>query len=598
MKPGLGIIAVILLLSLLNPLQYAVLKFFPPGGLEFNGFGDDDALIITSIKYVEFGFKSPWVLETDRINGAALERSVFSNPGNGPVYLMALLNPFYLLGLDPLLIFVAYKFLAAVFALFMVFYLLEALIKDKKLQKTAFFVFALSAGFGGIIYLFTSSLGLFGFGIGAYKILDFYQSFPFGLAALSIILFTRKKYLYSSIFLALTVLFYPAYAIGTLLTFVVYDAVFRSRSLCTKNLASILLLPAVAGLVWVYSYIKQPYFFEVYSYIVEKAVVNVVLSVLLGLGLPLLFILYGTLKGKDLSWTIKNKLHLFLVWAVGVILISISQVSQSRWLDSVPVPDLIKIFVLSAEPYSLVLDAVFLLIVAVAIRDVYRSKIDEKYRFALIWFLAMLFVIAFPTKISGLVQPKIVSMLALPAAILAAYGIAKFSPARKINVNKIVLIIFLVSIPSLFFFYSFNQSLARSFYGADGTLQPNTFYYTQDDRSVLNYLKPLEPGVVIASAETSAYVPDYANKQATPWLYGKYYKIRSELFLLNKMKEEDAAKFFSGRNRDEQLAIANKYNIKYVFYGTFEKQEYGAFQAPDFLKLVYTKGGTELYVVF
>ena len=69
------LIILIIVMSLLSPLQYVILYFFSPQNMVFNGMGTDEAVYFSAISSYEYGFKSPWIMAAD-----GLEDNIFYNP--------------------------------------------------------------------------------------------------------------------------------------------------------------------------------------------------------------------------------------------------------------------------------------------------------------------------------------------------------------------------------------------------------------------------------------------------------------------------------------------------------------------------------------
>lgn len=598
-----AILILIVAFAAINPIQYAVLKYSAPPGLVFNAYGSDDALLLTSIKYHEFNFQSPWILKNEGIDG-----NVFLNPANGPVYLMAALGIFHALtNLDPLLIFITFKFLSAILMLLMVYYLILQLVKNEKKADVIFLVFALSAGFGGIMLLILSPLTghsifypftLFGFGIGAFRIVEVYQSFAFALAVISIILSLKRRHFFSGIFLGIATLTYPPYGLAALIAVFLYSCVVDKFDI--RNFLIVVLISALFASPWVMAYFQQPYFFRLASEVGVGNSAHILLSVLIGFGMLLCFLLYQLSKNlKKINLTVKNYKIYIASWIAALILLTINELSYSQWAKKGPIGDLfnnlgIGVLLDAVRPYSIFFYAPILLLSVLTGMDVLRrkKKIGKYNSFLILWFLAILIVVAFPVSLESRFPPKIVGFLALPVALIAGEGAINYASRRRISALKIISIIFIVSLPSFALYYAFEQSLARDIYNPDGTVTPQTFYYHYSDRAAMSYLKDLEPGVVLSSPEIGAFIPYYSGKQALLEPYDKY------IVVDYAEKSKDVAAFFSATTSLEgRTEILKKYGIKYIIYGPFEIYKYGkGFDAAG-LTEVYREGDTALYSV-
>jgi hypothetical protein len=588
------LLVVIVIFSLIGPLQYIVLKYFPPNGLEFNAYGVDDALFLTSMKSYEFGFQSPWVLSGDGVSG-----SIFLNPANGPVYLLVPLGAIsFISGIDPLAVFLVFKFFSALLMLISAYYLIKCIVKDGRKADTIFWVFLLSAGFGGILVPVASILlghsdilypfTLFGFGVGAYRIADVYQSFAFAFSMIALIFLIRRRYIVSGLFLGAASLVYPPYAVAAFVSMALFSLFMKKTRL--KHFLHVVMITAVFNLPWILAYFLQPYFFNAYSEIGMENSAHILISILLGFGMSFVFALYWFDKNlRKIKLTLATYKIYILSWFASLILLSFSNASYSMWVRGGLIGEYAEGMGLASlinglRAYSTLLYVPFLLILIVTSVDILRNKklIGKYNTFLILWFLAILFLVSIPIDINSRIPPKIVGFLALPVAFAAGEGIMNYCKSKKISIPKLIFIIFIMSIPSFVLFYSFEQSLARDVYGSDGLLKPQTFFYYSSDKNAMLYLKNLEPGVVIASGESGAFLPYYSNKKTLIFPYGTTNVVNFD------EKEEDVALFFSNSSSaDKRLKIIEKYNIRYIFYGFFEAKKYKPLSNLSFVKSIY-----------
>jgi uncharacterized membrane protein len=66
-------------------------------------------------------------------------------------------------------------------------------------------------------------------------------------------------------------------------------------------------------------------------------------------------------------------------------------------------------------------------------------------------------------------------------------------------------------------------------------------------------------------------------------------------------RREEVRVVYESENTDETTSILRKYNVSYIIVGTLERQKFTALKTDKFRtlgKLVFTRGGTEIYEVY
>ncbi len=594
----------ILVMSLLSPLQYVILYLFPPQGMVFNGMGTDDAMYFTAIKSYEFGFQSPLIIKGDDIDG-----SIFYNPAFGPVYIMLPLGMIhFLFGIEPLVIFIVFKFLSSVLFLAISYFLIKNLSENKRETNITFFVFAVTAGLGGFLYMLFRLLtdpsqllapfSLFGFGIGVYRIIDMYYSLPFATSFLAFLLFIKNRHILSGILIGMTVLFYPLYAFVIFLTILLYAVLHKKIA----SILSIILISLPFAFIWAYPYIRQPMLFKEYSSMLRVLSGHNLPSIFIGFGMAALFLTYEIYRKMNpkRNLHIGKKIYL-LSWLAAILLISVSQISQSYWvtMDATVNRMFMGLNLIGLlnfiNSYSLLFELPFFILLSKFTLDVLakRKSFDSKYFFIVSWFILIVFLAMAPLKYVPWVPVKISAFLALPISYIAAGGIIRFSKDSDAVIKLALISILVFSLPSLFFFYLFEQNVARSV-NTEGIPKANDYFYTISDHEAMKFLQSRPFGTVLASGEIGSYIPVYSGKKTL--LVGTN---RSDIIYKFSEKYDNFKSFYSSSADDaKRLSIIDNYNITYIFYGAFE-MEIGELNAErlEFLEKIYENGGTYIYRV-
>lgn len=232
---------------------------------------------------------------------------------------------------------------------------------------------------------------------------------------------------------------------------------------------------------------------------------------------------------------------------------------------------------LPSHPLFIVFNIPFLAFLGYLAKRVLESGHEKRIVFMYAWFIVFLFVVMFPVKLFSVLPPKVTVFLYFPLAFLAHEGMKNFKHAG------LFVAVVAVSALSIFFFYSFEQMDARNIY-KNGALGEQNFFYAESDMKALGFLKGMPAGNVMSSQAIGTYLPYYSGKKSL--LFGTS---RGDIVLDVGEKLSDYRKFYSSPSRD----ILEKYGIRYVFYGTFEKR-LGDLGSPDYLRKVYGDGA-EIY---
>lgn len=583
------ILLLILVVASIGPAKLALLYAFPPQGMVFNGYSTDDAIIFGSIMSIGHGFQSAWSMPAD-----AGRHEIFFNPANGPVYIAAAIGMIYALtSIDAFILFALAKIAFGVIFLFAAYRLIELLSGQDK--NKIFVLFCLSAGLGGILYMFFRLLtdpsailepfSLFAFGAGPFRILDFYYSIPFTFALLAVIKSIERKHILSGIFMGMTVLFYPLYGIMTFISIAVYWLAFR-RSTLIDSVAKPLAVTIPFAIPWAASYLLNKGLYSYYADVNRSLAVVFLPSLFLGIGLAAFFSAYYVYK--HVRWTGKKFNYAFIaVVSIAAIIISLSQLQQTIWtrLDPAFTGAAGSLGILG--DYYPVFELPFLALLALIF--IRAMKIPSKEtRFSIMWLVSTAFILMIPTGIAP-ISIKLISFVVLPAVITGFLGMKELAQRWGISITKIIMIAVILSLPSIILLQAFEmQNIYRSIEN-DSPLNPRDYYYTHNDIEALQFMKSLPYGTAISSPRIGSYIPSIADKKSL-MISGR----RKDVIMNYDDKEADMISFYNS-TADEAMRIIEKYDITYVFYGDFEKE--AGFKSPSrfsFLEKIYSKGA-EVY---
>jgi hypothetical protein len=569
------IICLIVLMSVFGLLQYTAFNLFPPQDMAFNGIGYDDASFMMLIKASDFDFQSPYIIGSDRIDG-----SLFLNPANGPIYIFVPIGlVFYSwLGIDALTLLAMFKFISAMLCLTVSYFFIRMFTSEKE-GDTAFLIFTVSAGFGGLLYIFMPS-SLFGFGMGTYRMLVNYHTLPFALSLLSMMMFMKKKYGFSGISLGLTTLAYPLFALVTALIVIIYAFLHEKK----MNLLKLFIVSLPFTLAWILPIVMQPLFFSEYVNIGYGYDIVLMPSLILGLGVAGIFLVYEIYKKMNMGWKYA------VAWIVSIALMSVSQLSQSYWaINNASLKGLLA----ATSQLSVIFEIPFFILLAMFVMDIFMKKksFDKKYFFIILWFALLLFLTRLPFT-----RPlKFIIFIAIPVSIIATKGIMRFSVDGQ-TIRKILASLVIISFISIFFFYAYNYNETMRMNTKDNRLVNDLAYYRTDERNAMVFLKSQPQGVVLSSCQMGTYMPIYSGKKTL--LAGIN---RSTNIYKYDEKLEDYYTFYSADAIEYQrLSVIEKYNIGYVFYGEIERDVSSGEFMPSrlgYLDLIFQENKTEVYRV-
>jgi hypothetical protein len=574
-------IAVLVLFILVPYIKEAYIALTTPPWLVFNGYGGDDAHFYTTIDAFRFGFESPWSLPSDPVRDI-----FFNNPANGPVFLLAPLGILSLVGISPMIIFFSLKLVSAAF-LIIVLYFFAGQFSEKKDRWNAFILIVFTAGLGWMIAVgyrlltdpaaMLEPFSLFGFGIGMFRLIEAYQSLALALGLLSVIIFARKRYLTAGLLLGLSLMVYPLYAFAIFLVMVLYALVFENK-LWFRNILVVFAAALPFGLVWIISYLSGGYYFSIYSGINKTLGAVVLPSIALSLGLPLLFMLYSI---RNRIKIVHAKTYASL-WIFSLILASISEISQSYWASGI---DFLGIVNFARQFYPM-LEIPFCIMLAhlAWLFFTNRNGINRNYMFFAGWLFLVSFLLFTPPVIAPWIPMKLIVMITIPASFLAAAGIREFSAKYKISWQKIMALIIIFSLPAVFLYHAFDISKTDVI---KKRMEPQNLFYSKSDYDAMIFLKNQQAGVVLCSGYTGSFLPYYSGKKSL--LFGID---RTDTVYVFDEKMSDYNTFMDNGN----AGILKKYNISYVFYGSFEKLD-GNISDETFLERIYDTNGTVIYKV-
>ena len=575
MLPEKKWLIVFVVLSLLNPLYYVFSMLTTP--YVFTG-GWDDANLLTTMHSVNWNLQSPWIIENINYGDVLHGAGVFGPPFIFiPLGILALL-----LSIDPFIIYLIAKFVFSFLFLLVAYNFFKFIEKKLKIDANInMFVYVFCAGLGGLFYLIfmiffdpTNILTphpMRGFGISAFRYLE-YIYYPLGLATamLSIIYIMKNKTIISGIFLGLTALFYPLYGFATFVILFIYKIIFKNNFI--KTILTLIIILGIFALPWIILY-QQPYFLNLYSAAMRTGTgIEFLPTLLVGIIIPLFFILFNKIN-------FKKDVIMIVLWIISIILYSIGQLTQTTWVD---------VGLRSIKDYCLLFELPLLLLL---IKILYSTWFEENKEKKFIYVTTIVFAILClaPNHLVFWMPGKILTFFWIPLSISTAMGIIEFSKKYKISVRKILSVIFILILPTLFFFYCFmyNAPQTLNFYGFKKDVY--SFGFPREEFDAMNFLKTQPDGVVLASHEIGTWLPVFSNKKT---LLGSY----TELDVLNyTQKLSDYEKFYSQPSKE----ILKKYNITYVFYG-YNEMKFNStinFESLSYLEKIYQNNNIKIFKV-
>jgi len=583
-------ILVIIILSLLSPIQYLLHIYFPPEGYIFSGYGGDDSVFFNTMASPNFNLEDPWG-----------EGSVLTNPAFGPVYLFLPLGYISLLtGLSKMVLFLILDFISSFIFLLASYHFFKHLTKRYEL---VYFIFILTLGVGGLfiflykIFTFSNLFSitpLYGFGTGVIRFLGAYQILPLATALLGIMYFIRNRFILSGFLLGITFLIYPFYGVASFIIIFLHFFVYRNS---LRGLIYNIIILMVFSIPWLISYSISSSRFASYAEVGQSIGGIFLPTVLLGWGIPFLFSLYILIKRSGFN---KNRLLQIILWVISIGLFSLSNLSRSFWVSanhsvnsfllSLGILD----FLVVIKPYALLLQIPLLLLIIIYSIRLYSDIRDQKERFVFLWFFVFVLIALAPTELLYSLGGKISLFVWVPISILGVQGIVLFSKNFRISLRFVVLIVFLLSLPSIVLMNMYSQTGPRERISSNN-LENCCSYYSIYDTEVMNFLLTQPEGRVLSSVEIGTWLPSYSHKKSLFHLYFSNFVSNS------KEKLEDYKRFYSlGASDKERIDILNKYKISYVFFGDHEQKITGnsnLFGNKSYLEKIFDSGSTFLYRV-
>lgn len=592
----------IIILSLVAPIHYAINFSWPPAGTQFVGYYPDDAYMLDIMKSVSsaFDFTDPFV-------GG---ENIWHNPLLGSTYLFVFFGlAGSVLGLNLFIFFVLLKFLFGVAYFLVVYNLISVFVKTKGQQNMAFVLFALAAGAGGILYLaaqviFPQSeyLPIIGYAFtrefdelaavshSLTHIFRLYYGIPETLGYLALLFFAQKKKLLAGLSLGLVFLIYPmhgvAFSVILLFYFLAmnYSRLFLIVRKGTKDLLPVYLLAAVFLVPWLVHSNENPYYFTATRNAFEALPL---LNILVSFFFPLALVLYFIWKKpeglfKSRMFVVVFALVLFAFSIKGLKFTAETSPLFTKWLS---INGLLGAASFLAD-YSLFIDFAALAFALTLIVSLMSSKAGFEIKFMLMWLVAVAVMAGInPETVGRTVNTvRFAPSLIFPVAVLASYGLISFSTNfkfRKIRFKPqtVLLIIVLLSLPSLL---GYNLWLQKSIRGP-----ATASFLTEDEYKALIDLRQQPQGTVFSSIRYGPYIPYYSDK------YGVIFSGRSNNPGLLADVNNDVGMFYnSSVSVDKRKEILDKYNATYVFVGPQEK----GITLPETLKKLRS-GETEIYAV-
>lgn len=450
---------------------YAMNIFLTPNGYVYNGSNLDDINIFVSMNSVRNGFENPYAIGSDNTK-------IYENISLGSYPLFFLMGYISILTqLSASLIYTIFMVLGFLFALYSTYLLLGKI--NPKVQEKAFIIFMLACGVGWILYLFGTVYAL---GLGVLSMISVYRIILFGFFIYSILKFMEKKYILSSVTLAIGTLAYPTFLPGTFAILLSY--VFVNRKIDKSMI--VFIIPILALLPYVIISNGQ----QTIEYLTYE-------RGLYGSGLPLitLFVSGGLvmlLTFWKLGINTYKKTFLFCI-ASGLFLLA--QLSQSFWVSGFR-------FI---EGFVPILIAPFIIFMIYIVNNILKTEKNSTIKFLSVSFVILLFMTVLPASLNPIIPYKLSSILWLVTVLLFSFVISGYNV--KIQ-NLLIVIIVIASLPSIAVWFAEDhqlQNLERK--------ELLVAYTHMDMVSLIRSLDQMPKGVVLASPEISAYLPLYTSQK-------------------------------------------------------------------------------------
>lgn len=577
--PEKVVFAIALVLAAAVVLQYAAWYILPPEGKIFTGtYNEAESGILAGIRSVSEGFINYFHLPNEPTSSYFISDII----GYGPVYLSILIGFLSILLLKNVM--ATYIATKAVFTFLLVlssYYLFGLLAKDRKEHTIAFYLFVVSAGFGGLLYLLRSlPYGgpvpdtFFGFGVGLLRVAGFYLVVPLTFSFLSIALAVRGRIYLSAIFAGIATVFYPSHGIISFLIIALY-LFLHSKKI---EIIKVGVIVAVFSSVWLLPYFMNRYDFNNYISLNVQNSVLFMPSVLFGLGPALLFVLY--------HFRLVVKTRRGLVFSILTVLAAVGT-SLAFFKDAGIVDPKFAHYFSSLVNFSaqnyLALQIPFIVMMLATGVFIYlnRKRHEPLYLFVLLWLVLMLFVVFAPREITRIFPDKMIYFIYIPVMLIAAKGLITFSEKYKISVKRVLLAVLIISLPGIFFTFSYQQMQPR----VVPELSESAFY-THDEYAVLKFLEKQEMGTVIAPQRLAINVPLLSGKSV---LNAERGSAATTYNYEEKVKDRDI--FYSSAADAEKLSIIKKYGLNYVI------DDIGIFEGSVIMEKIYEIGQIKLYKI-
>lgn len=594
--PNKSIFLIALALALIMPLHYALWIFAPPENAVFNGYDGMEGHHLAGIRSIDNDFRDYWHMPTEQLRS---DNVILSSQGlYGPIYLQLLLGIIYLATSIPIqLLWILLRFFATFVFVLAVYHLISYFVKNENEKISAFILYFFAAGLGGYLYLTTFAASgfsmlpqsLFGFGVSGYRIIGFYVVLPLALSFFSIILNVKGKIFLSSMLAAITIPIYPAHAIITLGLNALYHLIDDTEIIHKiKSVIKLAMLPAIASLVWIIPNVINPYNFTVYFRQNSDLSYVFLPSLIAGIGIPLLFIAYEIYSKFHLkNYTIKKSIliSLLLIIFFGGLSISTLISPTLTKIDSA-VPHVLQSLGLAnfSSVVPIIIVAFLVACACLTIRVFLNKNIDKNYRFLFVWMIVVGAVALLPPGYATIFPDKIVYFLFIPIMIFAAKGLVLFSEKFRIGHVKLLLLIILLSLPTIFAWQYDRQMSTRE----DYELLSDSSYFLREEYEALIFLNQQPQGTVFASQRISSFTPLYANKRvvlgfANPGVYS---------FVEDGSQRVDDYKEFYTTNSTETIhSILDKYNVTYIIYDEREQEIFRKeLNSMEFLETIFDQG--------
>lgn len=521
---------VIIIASLLSPINYFVFYSTTQEGYTFNGHGQDDAIFLSLMKYNYFNYENPWSSEN---------RSVFADPNFGSFVVFIPLGYLgHTLGIDyKVMYFFIFKIVLSFLFLIVSYKLIKVLTKNKKELDISFFIFMFAAGLGGLVYLprildpasILENYSFFGMGIGTFRIIDSsFRVLPFITTIMSLIYVSKGDNVKTCIFVFLTTLIYPV--LGFYSAFIAISWNISKKKIVFSNLA--LVLAFLFGYThWFLGYLADPEKFNFYTNFAKSIDMVFLPSLIFSLGVAGLLAFYFINKDSKK----------YFLWIFSIIIFTIGQAVNNYWITQSGILNSLP-FINILTDFSLLLQIPLLILLIVKFFEC--IKIKECNFIHLILYGTLLLALA-PQQYVFWLTGRLQSFIWFPVSILAAYGALKISQNLKIDFKKLLALILLVSLPSFFFYYAFSFAVVK-----DNPID----YYNSKDIELMKGLQNYPYGTVLSPPELGTYLPYYSHKKAFISLNGNYVTENYE----NKLYD------YYSFNKSPDYSIIKKYNISYV----------------------------------